>query len=200
VTITHHTDASQSLVQLQFCNTRAGVLDVSVPSNANLLTPGYYMLFIVDNCGVPSVAIFVHIGPLIKPKEKEFKEFKEIKEKEFKEFKEIKEKDFKEFKEVKEKDLKEFKEIKEKDLKEFKEVKEKDKDIFEGGGLRQPPRIFIQPGLRPDLVRTALGNQPDIRPPVAEDVKIKELSREEGKKAKTLKPKKKAYKQTKNAS
>jgi hypothetical protein len=189
VAITHHTDASQSLVQLQFCNTRAGVLDVSVPSNANLLTPGYYMLFIVDNCGVPSVAIFVHIGPLIKPKEKEFKEFKEIKEK-----------DFKEFKEVKEKDLKEFKEIKEKDLKEFKEVKEKDKDIFEGGGLRQPPRIFIQPGLRPDLVRTALGNQPDIRPPVAEDVKIKELSREEGKKAKTLKPKKKAYKQTKNAS
>ena len=93
VAITHHTDASQSLVQLQFCNTRAGVLDVSVPSNANLLTPGYYMLVIVDNCGVPSVAIFVHIGPLIKPKEKEFKEFKEVKEKDLKELKEIKEKE-----------------------------------------------------------------------------------------------------------
>ena len=191
--ITHHTDASQTLVQLQFNHTGTGALDASVPNNANLLPPGYYMLFVVDNCGVPSVAKFVHIGPIAKPKEKEFKE---VKEKDFKEFKEAKE-----FKEIKEKDLKELKELKEpkelkekdKDIKEPKE-KDKDKDIYEGGDLALPPQPFIGPELRPDLVKAALATHPNIRIPEPEDVEVKELSRKALKKKAAPKQKRKTVK------
>jgi hypothetical protein len=31
-------------------------LNVQAPANANLAPPGYYMLFILDTSGVPSVA------------------------------------------------------------------------------------------------------------------------------------------------
>ena len=39
----------------------AGALSVQAPANANLAPPGYYMLFIVNSAGVPSVAKFVRI-------------------------------------------------------------------------------------------------------------------------------------------
>jgi hypothetical protein len=37
----------------------SGSLSVTAPANANLAPPGYYMLFIVDNAGVPSVSAMV---------------------------------------------------------------------------------------------------------------------------------------------
>ncbi|HEX9236380.1 MAG TPA: galactose oxidase early set domain-containing protein, partial [Actinomycetota bacterium] len=40
----------------------AGSLVASAPASANIAPPGYYMLFIVNSAGVPSVARFVHIG------------------------------------------------------------------------------------------------------------------------------------------
>jgi len=34
----------------------AGGLSIQAPANANIAPPGYYMLFLVDTSGVPSVA------------------------------------------------------------------------------------------------------------------------------------------------
>jgi Galactose oxidase-like, Early set domain len=40
----------------------ASGLQVKAPANGNLAPPGYYLLFILDEHGVPSVARFVHLG------------------------------------------------------------------------------------------------------------------------------------------
>lgn len=39
----------------------SGGLNVQAPLNANVAPPGYYMLFIVDSNGVPSVAAVVRL-------------------------------------------------------------------------------------------------------------------------------------------
>ena len=58
--VTHGFNFGQRLVKLKFSRT-AGSLGVSAPSNANLAPPGYYMLFIVDANGVPSVASMLQV-------------------------------------------------------------------------------------------------------------------------------------------
>ena len=40
----------------------AGTLDVVAPPNGNVAPPGFYMLFALNNAGVPSVASFIHLG------------------------------------------------------------------------------------------------------------------------------------------
>jgi Domain of unknown function (DUF1929)/Bacterial Ig-like domain (group 2) len=58
--VTHGFNFGQRMVKLNF--TRAGgTLTVSAPSNANLAPPGYYMLFVIDANGVPSVARMVQV-------------------------------------------------------------------------------------------------------------------------------------------
>lgn len=58
--VTHGFNFGQRLVKLKF--TRAGgTLSVTAPNNANLAPPGYYMLFTVDDNGVPSVARVVQV-------------------------------------------------------------------------------------------------------------------------------------------
>lgn len=37
----------------------SGALIVTTPPNGNIAPPGYYMLFILNSSGVPSVATFV---------------------------------------------------------------------------------------------------------------------------------------------
>jgi hypothetical protein len=51
----------QRLVGLAFTQT-SGALTVSLPPNSNVAPPGYYMLFLVNNAGVPSVASFVQVS------------------------------------------------------------------------------------------------------------------------------------------
>jgi hypothetical protein len=60
--VTHSFDMEQRLVELAFTGA-AGSLRVTMPPNANLAPPGYYMVFIFDKSGVPSVARFVHLMP-----------------------------------------------------------------------------------------------------------------------------------------
>jgi hypothetical protein len=60
--VTHSFDMDQRLVGLTFTVT-PGVLHATVPSNHNLAPPGYYLLFIVNTQGVPSVAPFVQLEP-----------------------------------------------------------------------------------------------------------------------------------------
>lgn len=63
---THSFDQEQRLVGMSF-TTSSGVLNVTAPPNGNIAPPGYYMLFLVDSNGVPSVAKFVHLAQLVTP-------------------------------------------------------------------------------------------------------------------------------------
>jgi hypothetical protein len=56
--VTHSFNTDQRLVALDF-TAAAGVLTVTPPPDANVAPPGYYMLFLVDQAGIPSVATFV---------------------------------------------------------------------------------------------------------------------------------------------
>jgi hypothetical protein len=57
--VTHAFNENQRYVPLTFTPS-TGSLSVQSPANANIAPPGYYMLFIVKNTGVPSVGVFVH--------------------------------------------------------------------------------------------------------------------------------------------
>ena len=60
---THAFDMDQRYVGLSFTFTPgSGVLNVTAPPNGNIAPPGYYMLFILNNAGVPSVASMVQIS------------------------------------------------------------------------------------------------------------------------------------------
>jgi len=56
--VTHAFNMNQRFIPLSF-SAGAGVLAVTAPATANIAPPGYYMLFIVDTNGVPSMASFV---------------------------------------------------------------------------------------------------------------------------------------------
>ncbi len=55
---THSFDFDQRLVGMSFI-AGSGSLTVTAPPNSNIAPPGYYMLFLINNNGVPSVATFV---------------------------------------------------------------------------------------------------------------------------------------------
>jgi hypothetical protein len=59
--VTHAFDMDQRLVGLTFAK-GVGVLTVTGPPNGNTAPPGYYMLFLIDASGVPSVAQFVQVS------------------------------------------------------------------------------------------------------------------------------------------
>jgi Domain of unknown function (DUF1929) len=58
---THAFDMEQRMVGLSFTAGK-GELRATAPANGNLAPPGYYLLFIVNAEGVPSVARFVQLG------------------------------------------------------------------------------------------------------------------------------------------
>src|SRR5262249_35748942 len=58
--VTHAFGMDQRLVQLSF-TASSGSLTVTAPPNGNIAPPGYYMLFILNSNGVPSLARFVQI-------------------------------------------------------------------------------------------------------------------------------------------
>ena len=58
---THSFDMDQRSVGLSF-TAGSGSLTVTAPPNSNIAPPGYYMLFIINNNGVPSVAPFVRLS------------------------------------------------------------------------------------------------------------------------------------------
>jgi Domain of unknown function (DUF1929)/Glyoxal oxidase N-terminus/PKD domain len=59
---THAFDMDQRYVGLNF-TAGSGVLTVTGPPNGNIAPPGYYMLFILNNSGVPSLATIVQVSP-----------------------------------------------------------------------------------------------------------------------------------------
>src|SRR6266550_5136234 len=57
---THAFDMDQRLVGLSFIRD-VGALNVTGPPNGNIAPPGYYMLFVLNSGGTPSVATFVQL-------------------------------------------------------------------------------------------------------------------------------------------
>jgi len=62
IAVTHHTDAGQRYIKLPINSRTATTLETTAPAHGNIAPPGYYMLFIVDNQGVPSEASFILIS------------------------------------------------------------------------------------------------------------------------------------------
>lgn len=58
---THVTDVNERSVAVSFRPAGPGRLRITLPGNANLLPPSYYMLFAVNASGVPSVARWVWV-------------------------------------------------------------------------------------------------------------------------------------------
>ena len=58
---THTFDMAQRYMKLSFTQATNG-LNVTTPANANIAPPGYYMLFILNSSGVPSVAKIIKIA------------------------------------------------------------------------------------------------------------------------------------------
>jgi len=59
--VTHAFNMDQRLVGLSY-TADAGDLTITGPPNANIAPPGYYMLFLLNSAGVPSVASFVQVA------------------------------------------------------------------------------------------------------------------------------------------
>lgn len=58
---THAFDFEQRMIELSF-RADNGALTTTAPPNGFIAPPGYYMLFLVNQAGVPSVAKFVHLS------------------------------------------------------------------------------------------------------------------------------------------
>lgn len=58
--VTHAFDMDQRVVGMSFTASN-GVLNVTAPPNGNLAPPGYYLLFLLNSAGVPSVGSFVQL-------------------------------------------------------------------------------------------------------------------------------------------
>jgi galactose oxidase len=60
--VTHAFNEDQRFNRLGFTIASSTGLMVTAPSNPNLAPPGYYMLFVINSAGVPSVAHFVRLN------------------------------------------------------------------------------------------------------------------------------------------
>lgn len=60
--VTHSNNMEQRYVPLSF-TAASGTLTVTAPANVNIAPPGYYMLFLVNSAGVPSVAPILSVAP-----------------------------------------------------------------------------------------------------------------------------------------
>jgi hypothetical protein len=54
-------DFDQRFINLSF-TASSKTLNVTMPVNANTAPPGYYMLFVFNSAGVPSVAKIIKLG------------------------------------------------------------------------------------------------------------------------------------------
>jgi hypothetical protein len=62
IATTHHTDAGQRYIKLPITGRTSNRVSTALPAMHTIAPPGYYLLFIVDSNGVPSVGQFVHIS------------------------------------------------------------------------------------------------------------------------------------------
>jgi hypothetical protein len=58
---THSFDSGQRLVDLDILSQSTGLISAKVTNEPNIAPPGWYMLFLVDVNGVPSISKWVHL-------------------------------------------------------------------------------------------------------------------------------------------
>jgi hypothetical protein len=58
---THSVNMDQRYVRLADLTNGSGTFTVTAPATANLAPPGYYMLYVIDQNGIPSVSASVHV-------------------------------------------------------------------------------------------------------------------------------------------
>jgi len=67
--VTHAFNMEQRVIALcgatSPCSALSNTLNLTTPPNGNIAPPGYYMLFLIDSAGVPSVATFIHLSPYV---------------------------------------------------------------------------------------------------------------------------------------
>ncbi|MBH1936636.1 DUF1929 domain-containing protein [Streptomyces sp. AV19] len=63
VSSTHAVDTTQRRLELTIRSNAGGALSLQAPASANEAPPGYYMLFLLDSAGVPSIAQWVQLRP-----------------------------------------------------------------------------------------------------------------------------------------
>jgi hypothetical protein len=65
--VTHAFNMEQRVIGLcgstSPCSALSNTLNLTTPPNGNIAPPGYYMLFLIDSAGVPSVATFLQLTP-----------------------------------------------------------------------------------------------------------------------------------------
>ena len=61
--VTHSVNMDQRYVRLADLTNGSGTFTVTGPATPNMAPPGYYMLYVVDQNGVPSVSATVHVLP-----------------------------------------------------------------------------------------------------------------------------------------
>ena len=66
---THSYDSEQRLVDIEFRRGGVCLLNAHMPANSNLVPPGWYMLFVVNRRGIPSVANWIHVQAAPRPAE-----------------------------------------------------------------------------------------------------------------------------------
>jgi hypothetical protein len=59
---THAFDMDQRMVGVNFTVQNSSTLNVVAPPNSNIAPPGYYMIFLLNSAGVPSVAQFLRLS------------------------------------------------------------------------------------------------------------------------------------------
>ena len=59
---THHTDSEPRYLPLDFGREGACEIHLHVPEGPGLLPPGYYLLFLLDDCDVPSIGKFILVS------------------------------------------------------------------------------------------------------------------------------------------
>jgi Domain of unknown function (DUF1929) len=59
--VTHSSDPNQRFVDLPITVNADGSLGLNVTDNDDIAPPGYYMLFVENADGVPSIAQWVHL-------------------------------------------------------------------------------------------------------------------------------------------
>jgi hypothetical protein len=64
---THSDDSSGRLVDLPIVCRDACSITVEVPDTPTLAPPGWYMLFVVDDCDIPSASLWVHLDRAATP-------------------------------------------------------------------------------------------------------------------------------------
>ena len=57
--VTHSFDQNQRFVPLEFEQVTDTKLRVTAPANGNIAPPGYYMIFVVSDMGIPSVGEYI---------------------------------------------------------------------------------------------------------------------------------------------